>query len=77
MPKIVVKRNAEVYKELLIRPEQGRITVGSEGDNDLIIADKKAAMHHLIIEKQGTQYFIRDLNSKFGTSLNNKKITAI
>ncbi len=74
MPKIVVKRKAEVYKEFPIRPFQSRITVGSEGDNDLIIADKKVSMHHLIIEKEGTAYYVRDNKSAFGTFVNGNRI---
>ena len=74
MPKIVVKRKAEVYKEFPIRPFLSRITVGSEGDNDLIISDKKVSMHQFIIEKESNQYFITDTNSAFGTILNGKKI---
>lgn len=74
MPKIVVKRKAEVYKEFPIRPFQSRITVGSEGDNDLIIADKKVSMHHLVIEKEGTFYYVRDNQSAFGSYLNGERI---
>ncbi len=74
MPKIVVKRKAEVYKEFPIRPFQSRITVGSEGDNDLIIADKKVSMHHLVIEKEGTLYYVLDSQSAFGSYLNGDKI---
>ncbi|MDZ7264661.1 MAG: FHA domain-containing protein [candidate division KSB1 bacterium] len=75
MPKIVVKRKAEVYKEFPIRPFQSRITVGSEGDNDLIIADKKVSMHHLVIEKEGTAYYVRDNKSAFGTFVNGNRIS--
>ncbi|MFZ5517698.1 MAG: FHA domain-containing protein [Candidatus Zhuqueibacterota bacterium] len=74
MPKIVVKRKAEVYKEFPIRPFQNKITIGSEGDNDLIIADKRVSMHHLAIEKEGTNYFVQDNNSAFGTLLNGEKV---
>jgi pSer/pThr/pTyr-binding forkhead associated (FHA) protein len=74
MPKIVVKRKAEVYKEFPIRPFQSRITIGSEGDNDLIIADKKVSMHHLVIEKESTFYYVRDNQSAFGSYLNGERI---
>jgi pSer/pThr/pTyr-binding forkhead associated (FHA) protein/outer membrane protein assembly factor BamB len=74
MPKIVVKRKAEVYKEFSIRPFQSRITIGSEGDNDLIIADKKVSLHHLVIEKEGTHYYVRDNHSAFGSFLNGERI---
>jgi len=75
MPKIVVKRKAEVYKEFPIRPFQSRIIIGSEGDNDLIIADKKVSMHHLVIEKEGTCYYVRDNQSAFGSYLNGDRIS--
>lgn len=75
MPKIVVKRKAEVYKEFPIRPFQSRITIGSEGDNDLILADKKVSMHHLVIEKEGTRYYVRDNQSAFGSFVNGEKIS--
>lgn len=74
MPKIVVKRKAEVYKEFSIRPFQSRITIGSEGDNDLIIDDKKVSLHHLVIEKEGTHYYVRDNHSAFGSFLNGERI---
>ncbi|UCE06067.1 MAG: FHA domain-containing protein [bacterium] len=74
MPKIVVKRKAEVYKEFSIRPFQSRITIGSEGGNDLIIDDKKVSLHHLVIEKDGTHYYVRDNHSAFGSFLNGERI---
>ncbi len=74
MPKIVVKRKAEVYKEVPIRPFQNRISVGSEGDNDLILADKKVSMHHLLIERDGDNYYVQDTDSAFGTFVNGTRI---
>ena len=74
MSKIVVKRKAEIYKELLLRQSQSRISVGSDGDNDLIISDKKVSGHHLVIEREGRRYFVTDLNSAFGTRVNGKPI---
>jgi len=76
MPKIVVKRKAEIHKEFQIRPFQNRITIGTEGDNDLVINDKKISMHHLLIEKEGTQYFVTDTDSAFGSFLNGNRIEA-
>ena len=74
MPKIIVKRKGDVYKEFLIRPFQSRIMIGSDGDNDLIISDNKVALHHLIIEKQGTEYFVKNLDEASVCHLNGKKI---
>jgi len=74
MPKIVVKKKAEVYTEYPIKPFQSKITIGSEGDNDLIITDKKVSFHHVMIEKDGTNFYIIDRGSAFGTVLNGEKI---
>ena len=74
MPKIVVKRKDEKYKEFFIQPSQCRISVGSESDNDLIIADKEVSQYHLLIIKEGNQFFVEDQNSTAGTFLNNEKI---
>jgi len=74
MPKIVVKKKTKTYKEFLIQPIQERISVGAEGDNDLIISDKSVSLHHLVVLKEGNQYYIEDLNSESGTILNKKKV---
>ena len=74
MLKIVVKRKTDNYKEFSIRPSQSQITVGSEGDNDLIISDKNVSPYHLIIKKEANQYFIENINSESSTLLNGKKI---
>ena len=75
MSKIVVKRKAVVYKEFQIKPDQKKITIGLDGDNDLIIADKKAGRNHLTIEKEMSHYYISNLKSEFPTYLNKKEIS--
>ncbi|MBN1155187.1 FHA domain-containing protein [candidate division KSB1 bacterium] len=74
MPKIVVKKKAEVSNEYPIKAFQTKITIGSEGDNDLIISDNKVSFHHLMIERQGTKFYITDRGSAFGTMLNGVKL---
>jgi pSer/pThr/pTyr-binding forkhead associated (FHA) protein len=74
MPKIVVKRKAEIYQEYPIRPFQNKIRIGTEGDNDLVIEDKKVSMHHLTIEKEGTKYYVSDNDSAFGSHVNGQRI---
>ncbi len=74
MPKIVLKKKAEIQKEMPIRPFQTKLTIGSEGDNDLVIFDKKVSLHHLLIEKEKDDYFLIDKDSAFGTLLNGEKL---
>jgi len=74
MPKIVVKRKSQSYKEFLIRPSQNQITIGSEGDNDLIISDKDVLSYHCVIKKERSQYFIEVLDNNSSLILNGKKI---
>jgi pSer/pThr/pTyr-binding forkhead associated (FHA) protein len=74
MPKIIVKKKTETYKEFLIQPIQERISVGAENDNDLVILGKSVSLHHLVVLKQGNQYYIEDLNSESGTTLNKKNV---
>ena len=74
MPKIVVKRKAEIQKEVPVRPFQNIISVGSEGNNDIVIFDKKVSLNHLIIEKEDSNYYVVDKDSAFGTFINGRKI---
>ena len=74
MPKIVVKKKAEVVKELPIPPFQSKVNVGSEGDNDLVLTDKKVSLHHLQIEKDENDYYVMDKDSAFGSFINGMKI---
>jgi hypothetical protein len=52
-----------------------QLRLGSEADNDLTLLDKKASLHHAIIQRQGVVYKITDLNSDSGTYVNGKRIT--
>jgi hypothetical protein len=55
-------------------PLGDRFSVGRATDNDLVLPDPKVSRHHLVIQKQDNEYQISDLNSSFGTFLNNNKI---
>jgi hypothetical protein len=53
-----------------------KLRLGSEADNELVLADKQAALHHAIIQRQGFVYKITDLDSASGTFVNGKRISA-
>lgn len=77
MPKLLIKKGESVIKKLLIPENIEAFTVGCEKGNDIIIADDAISFFHLQIEKQNTDYFIRDLQSQRGTYVNGKKISNI
>ncbi len=74
MPKIILKKKAEVLAEFAL-PETGAVcSIGSGGENHVVVADKTVSLQHLHIERRGVQYFVRDLKSAYGTFLNGIKI---
>ena len=74
MPKILVKRKAEVFQEYEIPQNVEKLNVGTETDNDLVIQDKRVSMNHLQLVRQGEDYYVKDLRSAFGTFLNGQML---
>lgn len=74
MPRLIVKRKAEVLQEFLLRSDQVAFTIGTEEHNDLVLDDKLVSEQHLRIERQMNRYYVRDLNSAFGTFVNGEKV---
>jgi pSer/pThr/pTyr-binding forkhead associated (FHA) protein len=76
MPKLILKRKAEVLSEFTLRSANATYSIGSDPGNDLVINDKLVSMTHLYVERQGNQYFVRDLKSAFGTLVNGEQLTS-
>lgn len=74
MPKLIIKKDNHVVKRLSVPEQILAFTVGSEQGNDIIIDDKRISYFHLQFEKQGQEYFVRDLQSQTGTYVNGAKI---
>ena len=74
MPKLILKRKAEVIKEVHLKMTQASYTIGSDEENDLVIADKRVSGQHARVDRHGTRYFLRDLKSAFGTFRNGERI---
>lgn len=53
-----------------------RLRLGREVDNELPLPDLKISRYHALIERQGQQYQITDLDSSNGTYVNRERITA-
>ncbi len=77
MPKLILKRKAEVLREFALPEASAAFTVGSEPGNDVVVTDRLVSMTHFQIERKGQQYFVRDLRSAFGTYVNGTKIGSL
>ncbi len=75
MPKLIVKRGEIVVKKLSVPQAVEAFTVGCEHGNDIIIKDDDISFFHLQFEKQNGDYYVRDLQSQWGTFVNNEKIS--
>src|SRR5262245_23894715 len=72
MPKLLLKFNAAVIKEIPITKDT--LTVGRKPDNDIVIDNPAISSRHCKISLQGGAYFIEDLESTNGTYVNEKRI---
>lgn len=77
MPKLILKMKAEVIDEFNMKSTQTSCTIGSDKFNNIVIHDKLVSMTHASIERRVNGYYLRDLNSAFGTFLNGQKIDDI
>ncbi|MEK6543143.1 MAG: FHA domain-containing protein [Elusimicrobiota bacterium] len=72
MPKLLIKFNAAVIKEMPFDKESFK--VGRRPDNDIILDNPAVSGFHCRIFQQAGQYFVEDANSPNGTIINDKKI---
>lgn len=62
-----------VLAQSLIPIKKEHVTMGRHVENDLIITDARVSRFHARIDFQDGDFFITDLNSTFGTSVNGVK----
>ncbi len=74
MPKLIVKKKAEIMQECDLKTSQASYTIGTEKQNDLSIDDRLVSITHARIERSGNRFFIRDLKSAFGTFVNGVRV---
>lgn len=75
MPKIIIRKGDLPVKKISVPDDILAFTVGSEQGNDIIIPDARISFFHLQFEKQGSEYYVRDLQSQGGTYVNGRKIS--
>ena len=56
---------------------EGRVTIGRQGDNDIVIEDERASRHHCFLVPSVGGYLLRDLDSRNGTKVKGKRVSEV
>jgi pSer/pThr/pTyr-binding forkhead associated (FHA) protein len=72
MPKLLLKFNAAVIKEVAMEKES--ISIGRKPENDIVIDNPAISGFHCKLTLEGGNYFVEDLESTNGTFVNEKRI---
>jgi hypothetical protein len=54
-----------------------RLTVGSAGDNDVVVDDPSVSRVHAIVQQLNGRWFIEDCGSRNGTSVNGRRLMGV
>jgi len=73
MPKIALKYNDKVIKEIMLT--DAVVTIGRKADNDLVIDSLAVSSHHARIAKVDGAFVIQDTGSTNGIFLNGEKVS--
>ena len=71
MPKLLLKFNAAVLKEINLK--KGPLLVGRAPNNDIVINNPAISSNHCKITLEGDTYYVEDLDSTNGTYVNEKR----
>src|SRR5688572_22673587 len=53
---------------------QGRLSIGSDPENDLVLDDRFVSAFHCVIERQAERFVVRDRRSRNGTFVNGNRV---
>ena len=69
---LILSKKGKFIEEFIINKK--RLMIGRHSDNDIVIKDERVSRQHAIILYHENEFFIRDMNSKNGTYVNNKPV---
>jgi pSer/pThr/pTyr-binding forkhead associated (FHA) protein len=73
MFRLEVKFQNLTMKEYI--PQEARtLTIGRQGENDIVLRDSSVSRHHASFMKEGENLFVTDKGSKNGTIVNGLKV---
>ena len=55
-------------------PLVGKITLGRDKGNDIVLDERLVSRRHAVIQKIGQEYFLEDLGSTNGTQVNGQRV---
>lgn len=73
-PKILIKRSGREDQEEVVLDKES-YTLGRLRGNDIVFNDRAVGAHHARIISSHGKYYIIDLESRYGTYVNNRRIT--
>lgn len=71
-----VEKEKSMFKKLFLKNEEAYITIGQKPGNTICIDSKYISGSHAEITRNGGKWYVKDLDSRNGTYLNNKRITS-
>jgi len=74
MLKLVVREGVDAGKQYSFPDGKDRIVLGRQGSCEVPVLDSKASRSHAEIYREGSRFLIRDLKSRNGTLVNDKRI---
>ena len=69
-----IPKRWRLFSDALLELPTGRVTVGRNDDNRIVIGDASISGHHALLEVLPDALFVTDLGSTNGTLLNGKKL---
>ncbi|MGD8898216.1 MAG: FHA domain-containing protein, partial [Acidobacteriota bacterium] len=74
MAKLIINPTAANRREIALSREE-IVTIGRDPSNDLVLPDAMVSRRHAVIERRGTQFFLRDCNSANGSVVNGDRVS--
>lgn len=74
-PAFLIVQRGDALLEVVEFSTNSRLTVGRASSNRVVLQDPKCSREHCEIYQQGEQWYLRDLNSRNGLTVNEQRVT--